>query len=162
MFGYPLTDGFLDNSQDDGKIYQVQYFERNRFELHPENAGTPYEVELGLLGKSFSAISGPEVTAHYGTGETAPVPGGLLFNETGHTLSGKFLEYWQTHGGLAMFGLPLTEPFMERNLADGQTYQVQYFERNRFELHPENAGTLYEVELGLLGNQYLRVRGWFR
>jgi peptide/nickel transport system substrate-binding protein len=27
----------------------VQYFERNRFELHPEKAA-PYEVELGLLG----------------------------------------------------------------------------------------------------------------
>jgi hypothetical protein len=28
----------------------VQYFERNRFEYHPENAGTPYEIQLGLLG----------------------------------------------------------------------------------------------------------------
>ena len=162
LFGYPLTEPFLDYNPDDGKIYQVQYFERNRFELHPENAGTPYEVELGLLGKSFSAIPGPEITAHYGTGETAPVPGGVVFKETGHTLTGKFLQYWQNNGGLAMFGLPLTEPFPEYNLADGQIYQVQYFERNRFEYHPANAGTPYEVELGLLGSQYLRARGWFR
>jgi len=28
----------------------VQYFERNRFELHPEQAGTPFEAQLGLLG----------------------------------------------------------------------------------------------------------------
>src|SRR5262249_29825445 len=28
----------------------VQYFERNRFEYHPENKGTQYEVLLGLLG----------------------------------------------------------------------------------------------------------------
>jgi Tol biopolymer transport system component len=28
----------------------VQYFERRRLELHPEHAGTPYEVQLGLLG----------------------------------------------------------------------------------------------------------------
>jgi hypothetical protein len=28
----------------------VQYFERNRFEWHPEYAGTPSEVLLGLLG----------------------------------------------------------------------------------------------------------------
>jgi hypothetical protein len=28
----------------------VQYFERARFELHPENAGTQYEVLLGQLG----------------------------------------------------------------------------------------------------------------
>jgi hypothetical protein len=162
LFGFPLTEPFLDFNQDDGLVYQVQYFERNRFEYHPENAGTPYEVELGLLGKAFSAIPGPEITAHYGTGETAPIPGGLLFKETGHTLTGKFLDYWQHNGGLAMFGLPLTEPFSEYNLADGQTYQVQYFERNRFEYHPANAGTPYEVELGLLGSQYLRARGWFR
>ncbi len=162
LFGYPLTEPFLDYNPDDGKVYTVQYFERNRFELHPENAGTPYEVELGLLGKYFSAIPGPEITAHYGSGETAPVPGGLLFKETGHTLTGKFLQFWQNNGGLAMFGLPLTDPFMERSPVDGQTYQVQYFERNRFELHPENAGTPYEVELGLLGSQYLRVRGWLK
>ena len=36
-------------SATDGKTYSVQYFERNRFEVHPEKAA-PYEVELGLLG----------------------------------------------------------------------------------------------------------------
>jgi hypothetical protein len=160
IFGFPMTEVFLDYNSADGKLYQVQYFERNRFELHPENAGTPYEVQLGLLGKYFSAVTGPEITAHYSSGETTPIPGGVLFKETGHTLTGKFFEYWQNHGGLALFGLPLTEPFRERNTADGQTYLVQYFERNRFELHPELAGTPYEVELGLLGNQLLHLLGW--
>lgn len=160
LFGYPLTEQFLDFNRDDGKIYQVQYFERNRFEYHPENAGTPYEVELGLLGRSFAAVTGPEIPAHFGSGENVPIDGGILFKETGHTLTGKFYAYWQAHGGLALFGLPLTEPFAERNPTDGQTYTVQYFERNRFELHPENAGTPYEVELGLLGTQYLKGRGW--
>ncbi len=28
----------------------MQYFERNRFEYHPENAGSRFEVLLGLLG----------------------------------------------------------------------------------------------------------------
>jgi hypothetical protein len=28
----------------------VQYFERARFEYHPEAAGTPGEITLGLLG----------------------------------------------------------------------------------------------------------------
>jgi hypothetical protein len=31
----------------------VQYFERNRFEWHPEFAGTKYEVLLGLLGYEY-------------------------------------------------------------------------------------------------------------
>jgi hypothetical protein len=31
----------------------VQYFERNRFEHFPELAGTPFEVQLGLLGREL-------------------------------------------------------------------------------------------------------------
>jgi len=39
---------------------------------------------------------------------------------------------------------------------------VQYFERNRFEYHPENEGTRYNVLLGLLGRQQLVDRGWLK
>jgi hypothetical protein len=35
----------------------VQYFERNRFEYHPENVGTDYEVQLGLIGNYYGAIA---------------------------------------------------------------------------------------------------------
>jgi hypothetical protein len=38
--------------QENGR--PVQYFERNRFEYHAENAGTRYEVLLGLLGRQLS------------------------------------------------------------------------------------------------------------
>ncbi len=65
------------------------------------------------------------------------------FAPTGHTLRGAFLDYWNKYGGLAQFGYPLTEEFFEPVGADNRQYQVQYFERNRFELHPENAGTQY-------------------
>ena len=34
---------------------QTQYFERARFEYHPENAGTPYEVLLGQFGRRILA-----------------------------------------------------------------------------------------------------------
>ena len=54
-------------------------------------------------------------------------------------------------GGLAVFGYPLTEEFAEVSAEDGQPYTVQYFERARFEHHPEHAGTAYEVLLGHLG-----------
>jgi hypothetical protein len=37
---------------------------------------------------------------------------------------------------------------------------VQWFEQGRLEYHPELAGTRYEVELGLVGLQALRQRGW--
>ncbi len=41
-----------------GKEYLTQWFERSRFELHPENAGTPYEVLLGVLGRQLSEKRG--------------------------------------------------------------------------------------------------------
>ena len=37
---------------------------------------------------------------------------------------------------------------------------MQYFQRARLEYHPEAAGTPNEVQLGLLGDQALRDRGW--
>jgi len=60
------------------------------------------------------------------------------FTETGHTVCGRFLDYWQTHGGLAQQGYPISEPFQEVSDLNGQTYTVQYFERAVFEMHPEN------------------------
>jgi hypothetical protein len=50
VFGYPLSAAFREVSPTDGKPYLVQYFERNRLEYHPEYAGTPAEILLGLLG----------------------------------------------------------------------------------------------------------------
>jgi hypothetical protein len=52
-----------------------------------------------------------------------------------------------------VFGFPITEEIKEINPVDGKEYTVQYFERNRFEYHPEFAGTSDEVQLGLLGSR---------
>jgi hypothetical protein len=72
------------------------------------------------------------------------------FPETGHTVSGRFLEFWRSNGGLPVFGYPIGEQHEESGR------QVQYFERQRFELHPENARP-YDVLLGLLGSERLAV-----
>ncbi len=82
------------------------------------------------------------------------------FPETRKWVGGAILKYWTDHGGLMMYGYPISPAFMERNPDDGKTYLVQYFERNRFEYHPENAGTPHEVLLGHLGRQVLVERGW--
>lgn len=50
-FGYPISEELPEISPADGKVYTVQYFERARFEWHPADAGTPDEVQLGLIGK---------------------------------------------------------------------------------------------------------------
>jgi hypothetical protein len=160
LFGYPRTEAFRELNPSDGKVYTVQYFERNRFEYHPELAGTAYEVLLGLLGNQLT-----EARRMGGAPEFQPIadpaiPDTWYFRETGHTLSGIFRYYWATRGGLAVYGYPISEAFMEVNPDDGKTYLVQYFERNRFEYHPELGGTQYEVLLGLLGNSLLREKGW--
>jgi len=142
--GYPIT---APHREGNGLIFQ--YYERAVMEWHPEQA-RDYQVLLTLLGSLYQ----------HGTPATkqAPVPcvgACALFGETNHTLRGPFLDYWQTYGGLAVYGYPLTEEIQERNAADGRVYTVQYFERNRFEYHPENAGTRYAVQLGRLGAEVL-------
>src|SRR3954447_17980085 len=78
----------------------------------------------------------------------AAAEGSRFFPETGKTVNGKFLDYWESHGGLSIFGYPITDAQNEVDPISGKTYLAQWFERERFELHPENAGTPYEVLLG--------------
>jgi hypothetical protein len=160
QFGYPKTEVFREVNPSDGKIYPVQYFERNRFEWHAENTGTQYEVLLGLLGNQLTEVRRAAGETPFKPAENANQPGGAYFPETRHNLSNLFRGYWEQNGGLAIYGYPVSESFEEVNPDDGHTYTVQYFERNRFEYHPENKGTKYEVLLGLLGNSLLRLKGW--
>jgi uncharacterized protein YkwD len=136
-FGLPLTEPY-----EQGGL-TIQYFERARFERHPANKDTPFEVLLGQLGRELRQADAP----------VAPVAdGGRFFPETGHNVA-LFLSFWEQHGGLARFGLPLTEERRELSVADGQPYTVQYFERARIEWHPEAKGTRYEFLLGHLGRE---------
>jgi N-acetylmuramoyl-L-alanine amidase len=148
-FGLPLSPAVADPAAG-GLV--VQYFERARFELHPENPA-PYLVELALLGTAALGQrperNAPAAACDAGCDLSAP---------TGHSLRGTFRRYWQGGGGLPVFGYPLTEELQEVSLADGKSYTVQYFERARFELHPEYAGSEYEVLLGQLGREALAGR----
>jgi hypothetical protein len=127
IFGYPTTEEITENG------WTVQYFQRARFEYHPEFAGTPYEVELGLLG---------DLTAGQTFAKATPQPGARFYPETSHNLSGPFLKYFDARGGLDIFGYPTSEPFQRAG------FTVQYFQRARMELHGS------DVLLGLLGDEY--------
>jgi len=155
VFGYPLTEEFAERSTTDGQVYTVQYFERNRFEWHPELQGTPYAIQLGLLGAQYTASHISPLTQSH----IVPIPGRQFFAETNHNLGGGFLEYWQAHGALAQFGYPISEEISERSATDGQVYTVQYFQRARLEWHPEHSGTPNAIQLGLLGSWALQQRG---
>ncbi len=164
IFGYPLTEQRLE-----GDLW-VQYFERARFEYHPDNAKLKGFDQLGKEDQYKLLIQlsrlGADLVNNKTGGKGFPpadaagrLPGANFFSETGHTLHPKLGEYWRAHNGLTNFGYPLSEPVEERSQADGKLYTVQYFERTRLELHPENAGTPYEVQLGLLGRELLASKG---
>jgi hypothetical protein len=53
QFGYPISE-VITETLEDGKTYQVQYFERARLERHPENA-PPYDILLGQFGRIILA-----------------------------------------------------------------------------------------------------------
>jgi WD40 repeat protein len=152
--GYPISDELQERSATDGKSYTVQYFERAIFELHPENQ-PPYNVLLSLLGNFRYQQKYPNGAP----GQSATTaPGTVSFPQTGKHLGGRFLTYWQQHGGLAQQGYPISEEFMERSDLDGKLYKVQYFERAVFEYHPENQPP-YDVLLSQLGKFRYEARG---
>lgn len=146
LFGYPVSEVVGETSDIDGNLYPTQYFERAQFELHLENAA-PYDVLLSLLGSAH-------YNEKYPTGVPNEVPNirpdSVLFKETGKHVGRRFFEFWQQHGGLAQFGLPITDEFTEISKIDQQAYNVQYFERAVFEFHPENQPP-HDVQLQHLG-----------
>lgn len=152
IFGYPITEVFYVQGR------AVQYFQRARFEYWPEYTGTPYEVQLGLLGRYVTQGR----TFPKQPPPTTSDPNRIYFPQTGQYLANGFKDYWEKNGGLAIFGYPISGEIQEVNPADGKTYTVQYFERARFEYHPEDKGTPYEVQLGLLGTQVVAGNGWYR
>jgi len=156
--GFPLT-GERREVLEDGKEYTVQYFERVRLELHPENA-PPYDVLLGFFGRrieraQFGGVNNAVGLFQQALAPAPPLAGASYFEQTGHNLGGGFRDYWLANGGLAQFGFPLTEERRER-LEDNNEYTVQYFERARLEYHPENAGTPYAILLGQFGRRIER------
>jgi polysaccharide biosynthesis protein PslG len=148
VFGYPLTKVYSEVSTD-GKTYPTQYFERARFEYHPENQ-QPYDVLLTLVGNEVVANRRTEAPFQPAAPSTDTTNVGYA-EPTQHNLGFGFRNYWNQYGGLQNFGYPLSEEFREVSLTNGQEYTVQYFERARFEYHPEYQGTPYEVLLGLMG-----------
>lgn len=147
IFGYPISEPMTDTASG----LTVQYFERARFEHHPE-CGSSCEVMLTRVGALLTeGRTEPAFLPLALDPVSATTPDRRYFPETGHTLAYGFKRFWEQNGGLAIFGFPISEELSEIDAATGRAFTVQYFERARFEWHPELAGTPYEVQLGLLG-----------
>ncbi|MDQ3931205.1 MAG: hypothetical protein M3328_18925, partial [Chloroflexota bacterium] len=82
--------------------------------------------------------------------QSLPGSGSRTFPETGKTVRGIFLDYWDKNGGLPQQGFPISELMSEVSDLDGKSYTVQYFERAVFEHHPENQPP-FNVLLSQLG-----------
>ncbi len=143
----------------------IQFYERAIFEWHPQNA-VAYQVQLTRLGATAIDL---DTTLGLKDEQNRPpeaCPSNntcVLASPTNHSLRGTFLRYWLGNGGLPVFGYPLTEQFQLNY--NGKPITVQYFERNRFEAHPENTDPRYQVLLGRLGAETLannidEVKGW--
>jgi hypothetical protein len=84
---------------------------------------------------------------------------GQYFDVTGQSIRGAFRSYWDTNGGLARFGYPITEELIVPLPGHGRPVVVQYFERARFEHFPEYSGSPEEVRLARLGAAMLQRQG---
>lgn len=68
-----------------------------------------------------------------------------VFPDTGQTVRGEFLEFFRSHGGVDLFGPPISAEFVDHGI------RLQYFRNARLEWHPENPRP-YRVQPGLLGD----------
>lgn len=158
VFGFPTTP--QREELVEGQPRQVQWFQRNRLELHPENT-PPYDVLLGRVGVTVLEQQGRDwwLFEREEARENC-----RFFAETWKNVCDPILAAWRINGieidglpgkseaeNLALFGLPVSV-LQTETLPDGSQRQVQWFERARFELHPENAPP-FNVQLGLLGNE---------
>lgn len=155
VFGYPLTDA--DYVATDDGVFLTQYFERARFELHPDQP-EPYDVQLGRIGVERLGQLGQEWQE---LPPEIPEEGCQFWPETQHNICGSMLRAWRLAGlqlddqpalssveSLALWGLPIT-PETSVQTVDG-VVRTQWFERARFEQQGDGP-----ITFGLLGRELL-------
>jgi hypothetical protein len=140
VYGLPLTDAF----QDPESGLQIQYFQKARFELHPE-ASAELRVQLTPLGYYLYTPTPSLINP-------ANISACQTFSETGFAVCHSFLTYYQAHGGAAQFGFPISNYEMQGGRI------VQYFQLARLEWWPEKAHG-QRVVVGSLGEEYFKLRG---
>ena len=146
VFGFPIENATVEANVG------VQYFQRARMELHLEQSAA-YRIQLGLLGQQVYGRIDPPVPA--GQRPAAGDRTHRYFPETGQVVSFAFLDFFNSRGGVDIFGYPISGELTEKGIS------VQYFQRARMEWHPENAPQ-YRVQLGLLGAEVFSQRGVVR
>jgi hypothetical protein len=119
IFGYPITDAFLDPVNG----HTVQYFQRARFDSVRTDQGP--QVEIAKLGQILLTQDGAPRPEMSSSGKCR------LFEKTGKSVCHAFLDFYLAHNGQVYFGDPISE------FVDEHDTIVQYFENVRLEWHPE-------------------------
>jgi len=146
IFGYPLSPQRVEAIE--GQQFPVQWFERDRLEDHG-----PEGVLAGRLGARLLELT-YRPWEYFDKVSASNLPSGCqFFAQTGHSLCEPYLSYWRANGGLQRFGYPVTQPFYET--IETNSFNIQYFERRRMEIHAELPGR--PILLGLLGRAVLET-----
>jgi heat shock protein HslJ len=167
VFGFPISAQGPFATVEGGTV-QAQWFERQRLELHPQNA-RPYDVLLGRLGVDRLNQQGRDwFSFPKASPESGNQPGCVFVARTQHSVCEPFSSYYQRYGlefdgrpgfsieeSLALFGLPISEATPEIG-SDGIERLTQWFERARLEYHP-NLPAQFRVLGGLLGSEVIEA-----
>ena len=148
VFGRPISPVF-EEAGANGNTVPVQYFEYARLEYRPE-AEALQQIVVGKLGLEVAVRGGP-----VGTLPEALQGERIRVREGGIGVPEVFHSAWQS-GGITRFGNPIS-PLLQETGPGGSPLYVQYFERARFEYHPEHEGTDYAVRRTPLGLQLYRT-----
>lgn len=142
ILGSPITDDFPDPVTGQRR----QYFQKALLVLDSDASGGP-RIEQVLLGQllyepGLAPTSNPNVSACRD------------FPDTGYQyrVCYAFLDFFEAHGGVAQFGYPVSN----FEIQGGRL--VQYFQKARFEWHPELQANQH-ILLGDLGVEYFWKAG---
>lgn len=128
VLGLPLSEERFESG-----VGVLQTFEAVSIVYDP-SLSAPWDLQCQHLPTSFANTLAPASArakvASCGTGAGFC----QFYDQTGHTLSGRIGSFWAVNGDLAVFGMPLSEPFVES--ASGAAIQV--FERAVLEDHGPN------------------------
>jgi D-alanyl-D-alanine carboxypeptidase len=138
IVGYPQTE-----QVDVGGV--TEQFFTNQILTQDPTTGAVTSLLLGTLSVPDAALLAPVLPVANTTWRT-------YFPQTGHTLTYRFRAFYLAHGGIATFGLPLTEKYAVNGTL------VQYFQRAEFMWHALSASSGYVV-LAPLGKARLQALG---
>ena len=136
LYGNPITEVYIDATTG----HSIQYFEKARFELYPD-APAGQRVRLSPLGEYLYEETGLSLKFPDNACRILP---------RGYRVCYDFLTFFDKNGGVAQFGLPLSNAEIQGGLI------VQYFDNARFE-YQTGAPPGSKIKLGKLGSQYFNL-----